>query len=494
VNFKIKSWQNKKIVFIFGILFFLRLYRLSFQDFWYDEVWTVWYAKTPWFSWSPPFYWIFLHFWIKLFGISEFSLRFPSSIFSFLSCILLFLLGEKLFNKKIAFVAVLFMGLSPFQVWYAQEARSYTILLFLSLLSNYLFLKAIKENKIQLWFYFVMVSSLGIYINYFFVFLIVTQFFYLFFSKKLSLSKLIFFLLIPILFLPYLKRFLTKLFAVKSGFWVPPPQIISPIFTLENFILGYNALSFLYRLIDIVIVVSFFTILKYPLKAFKKSILFCFFFLLVPLILIFSFSKLFFSIYLDRGLIFLSPYLYLLLSLGLFYLKKRVIKLIIFSVVGYCLLFSLFFYYNNEFFSSPSHHIGVVPKMPIKPLVRFIEENLKEGDIIFFTNYSLLPSFEFYSGKKEPLYFLFFPGKAFDPFSAKPIQEGLYRIPIQKIKNLEFNKLWVISCNWERNGYLDENSEAVREFLIKNFKLELVKEIDRVLVYRYNKKEKWRKK
>ena len=477
----------KNLLFVFGILFLLRLYHLSFQDFWYDEIYTVRHAKVPWFIWNPPFYYIFLHFWIRLFGICEFSLRFPSLIFSFLSCILLFLLGKRLFNEKIAFIAVLFMGLSPFQIWYAQEARSYSMLLFFSLLSNYLFLKAIEKDKLQLWLYFVVVSSLGVYVNYFFIFLIVTQLFYLLFSRKLSLSKLGFFSLISILFLPYLKRFLAKFFTVKNGFWIPPPYMMSFIFTLENFILGYNAFSFLYRLIDIIIAVSFFVSLAYSLKIFGKNVLFCFFFLFSPLILVFTFSKLFFSICLDRGLIFSSPYLYLLLSLGLFYLPKGVVKLIIFSIVGYSLFFSLFLYYRNDFLSPPFHHIGVVPKLPIKPLVKFVENNFKEGDMIFFTNYSLLPSFRFYSKKKELLYFLFFPGKAFNPFSAKPIQEALFQISVQKVKKIKFNKLWVISCNWERDGYLDENSKAVNDFLIKNFKLELVKEIDKTWVYRYSR-------
>ncbi|MCG2711283.1 MAG: glycosyltransferase family 39 protein [Candidatus Omnitrophica bacterium] len=104
-----------------------------------------------------------LHFWIKIFRISEFSLRFPSLIFSFLSIIAVFFLGKALFSKKVGLLASIFMGISPFHLWYAQEARDYSMLLFWGTLSSYLLFRAIRKGELKLWVIFTIVSLAGLY-------------------------------------------------------------------------------------------------------------------------------------------------------------------------------------------------------------------------------------------------------------------------------------------------------------------------------------------
>lgn len=119
------------IIFVFAVALALRLYHLGFHDFWYDEIGTINYVKHPWYNWNAPLYYILLHFWTKLFGISEFSLRLPSAIFSFLTVVTTFILGKNLFGKKAGILASVLIGLSSFHLWYAQEARDYSMVLFL---------------------------------------------------------------------------------------------------------------------------------------------------------------------------------------------------------------------------------------------------------------------------------------------------------------------------------------------------------------------------
>ena len=172
-NKVIKNWR---ILGFFFVFLAFRLYHLGYCDLWYDEIGTVSYAQYPWGNWNAPLYWIVLHFWTKIFGISEFSLRFPSLIFSFSSVILIFVLGKELFNKKTGFIAGIFMGLSPFHLWYAQEARDYSMLLFFGLLSSLLFYKALRKGENRQWLLFILVSFLGIYTNYFYIFLFLIHF------------------------------------------------------------------------------------------------------------------------------------------------------------------------------------------------------------------------------------------------------------------------------------------------------------------------------
>ena len=184
----LKYEHEWKILLIFLIFFLLRLNKLGYHDLWYDEAASVNYASFPWSNWNAPLYWILLHFWVKIFGFSEFSLRFPSLIFNFLSIVLVFLLGKKLFNKKVGIIASIFIGLSPFHLWYAQEARDYSMVLFLGTFAFYLLFKAIEKGEFKFWLLFAFISLIGIYTNYFFALLLFTQGLGVIFFKKVRLS------------------------------------------------------------------------------------------------------------------------------------------------------------------------------------------------------------------------------------------------------------------------------------------------------------------
>ena len=484
--------ENKKfaIFFILIIAFFLRVYRLGYHDFWYDEAWTVNYAKYPWENWNAPLYWIILHFWTKLFGFSEFSLRSPSLIFSLLSVTLTFLLGKRLFNKKVGILASLFIGFSPFHLWYAQEARDYSMVLFLGTLSSYLFFKATKEERLKLWLSFVLVSMLGLYTNYFYIFLLISQglYFVLLRRWRLNFKEIICFLVIALGFIPYLNRFLTKFYYVWGGFWIPKPSLKSLIITIENFILGYNASSHLYLISDLLLSLFFIcAVLNFKKKELRESLIFCLLLFIFPILAVFIFSKLFFPIYIDRGLIIFSPYYYLLLGLGIDYLGDKQLKKIILSAFLVILLISLSSYYRNLMPAEPGHHIGVVLKKPYKPALRFIENNFKLGDIIMHTNSSSQEVFEFYSRNKEITQDFLFASKMIDPNWDRPYESGVGIVSVEELASINAKRIWVVSCDWQRGKELDKNSKAVNSEMSKLYKLDLSLEFDGLWVYRYLK-------
>ena len=479
----IAQWPCLLIALVF---LFLRLYNLGFHDFWYDEIGTVNYARYPWGNWNAPLYWILLHFWIKHFGISEFALRFPSVIFSFFSVILTYFLGKGLFNKKTGLIACIFMGVSPFHLWYAQEARDYSMALFFGLLSSYLFFRALKDKKFKLWLFFALASIIGLYTNYFYIFLFLAQGLYLTFFKKMrfNLKELFCFLIIAAGFSFYLPRFLSKFNFVWAGFWVFKPTWQSLIITLENFILGYNGNFLLYLMADIFSGIFFISAICYIKKEnIKQPFLFCIFFSFVPILAAFFFSKAFFPVYLDRGLLIFSPFYYLILALGISHLKK-ILNIILLPIIIIVILAADYRYFNDKIFMPLEHHLGTYIKKPIKPIADFLDKNIGSEDIIGFTNDSVIPSLEFYSQRSLSFY-RFFDPKFPNPHWRSPIQENKYCVPFYKISQLKFKKLYVIASNWARDGGLDEHSQSVKGWLDNNLKFKLSHNFDGLWVYIY---------
>ncbi len=128
--------------------FALRVHLLAAQSLWYDEG-VSWYLTqmslpqlTTWTAndIQPPLYYYLLWFWVRIAGTSEYALRFPSVLFAALTLPMLWRVGRRLFGSPGAWIVLLLGLLSPLHVYYAQEARMYTLLILLGLTSTYLWL------------------------------------------------------------------------------------------------------------------------------------------------------------------------------------------------------------------------------------------------------------------------------------------------------------------------------------------------------------------
>jgi mannosyltransferase len=118
---------------------FLRLYRIGAQPLWVDEASSLLFAQgslAQLWSWStlvdpgnPPLYYSLLHGWLVL-GDSEATLRLLSALFGVLTIPLVYALGRTIRDHRLGIVSALLFAISPFQVWYSQEARGYSLLTF----------------------------------------------------------------------------------------------------------------------------------------------------------------------------------------------------------------------------------------------------------------------------------------------------------------------------------------------------------------------------
>lgn len=140
------------------------------QSFWLDEAAQAVLSSKPIFSvhyasdFQPPLFYIFSHFWMQLgaqLGTrAEWFLRLPSVFFSIACIFLLFKFVEKIFSRRTAIIASLFLAVSPFNIYYAQEFRMYSFLT-LVILCSWIFLWHKK------WLLYALSILIGVFTHYF---------------------------------------------------------------------------------------------------------------------------------------------------------------------------------------------------------------------------------------------------------------------------------------------------------------------------------------
>ena len=135
IYFQNNSWIPLLILLIIAVS--LRLPNLN-ESLWLDELWSthvklgniILLGRQVLYDSHPPFYYLFMFSWIRLFGDSELSIRIPPLIFGVLSIFLTYKLALRFVGKKGAFLTAFLMSLTPVHIWYSQEARHYSAILF----------------------------------------------------------------------------------------------------------------------------------------------------------------------------------------------------------------------------------------------------------------------------------------------------------------------------------------------------------------------------
>lgn len=134
-----------------------RLWRLSDSCLWFDEIFSVHAAELAWsslFSFvaqdliHPPLFYIVLKFWIGIGGDSVFWLRLLPVVFSTLALVPFVRLGRELKLETSAILIGLFLfAVNGAMIKYTQTLRMYSMLMFLALLSMWLFARYFNRGK-----------------------------------------------------------------------------------------------------------------------------------------------------------------------------------------------------------------------------------------------------------------------------------------------------------------------------------------------------------
>ena len=132
-----QAWPAADIawmLFVLCIGLLARLLHIERQPFWLDEALTFQrihlgtgsLITDSYANRHMPSYFLLLQ-WLSQFDPASAMLRIPSALFGTLSAGMVFVIARRVGGRSAAIVAGLLMALSPLQVQYGQEARSYTL-------------------------------------------------------------------------------------------------------------------------------------------------------------------------------------------------------------------------------------------------------------------------------------------------------------------------------------------------------------------------------
>jgi len=155
--------------------FLLRFYNLAGNSLWLDEAATLSFARQTlvgiWEStaggeFNPPlFYW--LEHGMLVFGESEFVLRLLPALFGVLTIPVVYSIGKEFRDRNVGLIAAALLAFSPFHIFYSQEARAYTPMLFFFSLALLFYVRASRSNETRSWVLFGAFSAVAFWMHFY---------------------------------------------------------------------------------------------------------------------------------------------------------------------------------------------------------------------------------------------------------------------------------------------------------------------------------------
>ncbi len=435
------NWQRLQwlvVLGLAGLAFVMRRKGLATQSLWFDEADLVSRAAQdlPTILKSfvkpgenGPLYTLFMHFWVQFAGTGEAAVRTPSMLAGTAAVPLIFLVGRKLGGAALGLVGAFLLTVSPYHLWYSQDAKMYPLALCVTLASVYLFLRGLESDKKGWWVAYVIITTLGFYIHLMTVLIVAVQLLYFFLRGRVTGNKTHQQEIVPnpegrmqlaptnnhqlleaginpnnsklkiqnsklnnralislgLLTLPYLPIAIWQLVALRDGTvgngWFQPVGPFEMLNTLGRRF-GVNrsiepwetigALSYA-SLAGLGLVIAWVGLGR-RFKTARPAALFLTIYLLLP-ILAFYLLSMRIPLFADRYLLIASPAYYLLVGGGLLWLAEKFwpAALAALGLALFCILIAL----NNYNYSTQPH------KEDWRGAMRWLNERVRPGDEVF---------------------------------------------------------------------------------------------------------------
>lgn len=425
-NRTIKNVFLLSAILLLGLL--LRLHHLDRYPFGYDEALSVLDARSI-SSFSPiseffdsqvsleqqAYHAIYertvVYYWKKMFGDSEFVLRLTSVFFGMFGLYMMYALCRIIYDNRTGLLGLFLLAVSPFHIYYSQELRPYTATCFFTLFGLYCLFKIVKDRRKNFWIPYIFANIINIYFHYItlIIFLAETIFIVVSSRKRKGLftemvlahsAILLFVSQAFFISIHYIAHALVHPLApllTEFPAWARNVSFQHILFTLKIFTIGYNV-NF-YSLAGFIMTVLFLVLFAIMLIKDNQRlrVIFTGVLLFFPLLFVFAISKFLVVCYVYRYFFPVFPLYLLGVSRGLLYCKKPV-RTILAIIILFGTWQGVDGYYSSLLPDDASQHIGLMTKdTNVKELARFMTENYRSKDQIYFTTRFLVFPVKFYA-------------------------------------------------------------------------------------------------
>jgi len=403
------------LIAIIAVATFFRLYHITLISLWHDEAFSALLINYNWHEMfyrigldvHPPLYYVLLRFWADVLGHSLLSLRGFSAFFGVAAVVAAYGVVQEAFkNKALSLTAAFFLAIHPFQIQYVTEARMYTLGTFLILLAAYFLLRALrfeeayyngdattKNKTIWNWLWFALATSACMYTHYYEFFSVFALALYALYAEikmhgreiKKYAYALSSYVLVLILYIPWLKTFMYQFNQVQASYWITKPDKWSVPSILWAMLTGSEASTsdtLARTLLILGTLFVLFVLVMVAIKEKRKEKWLVILGLVVPFILalLMSLKQ---SIFLERYFLFAELFFTIALAVWIFSFKSKTVK-----VVLSCIVAATMFWYSYA--NAKSLDAAAHPGMSAAS--SFVNANAKPGDTIVVDS-----AFEFFN-------------------------------------------------------------------------------------------------
>lgn len=171
-DLRLKNFWYMVCLLVILVGFGVRIHNLNHDSFWSDEILTAAFSRYDLKAavlsdpHHPPLFYVLTMLFIHTFGETEFTVRLLALFAGVLGLPLVAQMGKTLRQPWVGLWATVFLLLSPYHLKYSQEARHYTLLMAISLLTYILLVKAMQNPNWRIWLIYAVATVVNMYTHY----------------------------------------------------------------------------------------------------------------------------------------------------------------------------------------------------------------------------------------------------------------------------------------------------------------------------------------